>query len=189
MSGIRQTIVGLTVALLICGFTLSPARADSSSDCRDRGHAYGMARHGMAGHGGGSGHLLHRLLTHQQELGLTQEQITKIRSVALQQDRERIRAQADVQVADRELRSLMWDEKTALTDLEAKVKERVALEAKVEVMDIKARRAVLELLTPEQRDKLKAMRMERTESQRHRADSSDGVGAPESLPAPGLQAS
>jgi Spy/CpxP family protein refolding chaperone len=143
----------------------------------------------MPGHGGGSGHLLHALLRHQQELGLTEEQVTKMKALALEQDRQQIHARADLEVADRELRSLRWDDKAAMNDIETKLKERAALEVNVQLMSIKARRALLDLLTPEQRDKLKVMRQQMPG--RHHERRAEPMPAPEVQPIPsgGLQAS
>ena len=87
-------------------------------------HAFDMARHDMSGHGGMTSHLLRNLLKHQQDLGLTDDQVTKLKALALDQDRARIRAHADVQVAERELRALVADEKTELSVVEAKIKAR-----------------------------------------------------------------
>jgi Spy/CpxP family protein refolding chaperone len=56
------------------------------------------------------------------------------------------------------VRSLVLDEKADLSVIEAKVKERGALEAKLRFMGIKAKRDLFAVLTPEQRDKLKAIR-------------------------------
>lgn len=51
----------------------------------------------------------------EQDLGLTDDQVTKLKVLALNQDRARILAHADVQVAERELRALVADEKTELS--------------------------------------------------------------------------
>jgi Spy/CpxP family protein refolding chaperone len=122
----------------------------------------------MPGHGGASHHLLHHLLRHQKDIGLTEDQIAKLKALALDQDRARIRAHADVQVAERELRALVADEKTDLSVIESKIKERESLEANLQFMGIKAKRALLAVLTPAQRDKLKAVREQMRESHRAR---------------------
>lgn len=87
-------------------------------------HAFDMARHDMSGHGGRTSHVLRNLLKHQQDLGLTDDQVAKLKALALDQDRARIRAHADVQVAEREVRALVADEKTELSVVEAKIKAR-----------------------------------------------------------------
>jgi len=102
-------------------------------------------------------HLLRHLLKNKQELGLADEQVTKLQALALDADRARIRAEADVMVSERELRSLMWDEKAQLNAIEAKVKEKSTLDATVRIIGIKARRELMGVLTPEQQAKEKAL--------------------------------
>lgn len=158
MTGGDRLFVGIAVGAVLFGLTSGLAWADGGSGCRGgSGHEFGMSRHGMGGHEG-SPRMLHRLLRHQQDIGLTDEQVAKLKALALDQDRAQIRAHADVLVAERELRAIIHDEKTGLPAIEAKVKEGEALEANLRFMGIKAKRALLAVLTPEQRDKLKAIR-------------------------------
>lgn len=116
-----------------------------------------MSRHGGHGHSSAAGHLLRHLLKNKQEIGLTDEQIAKLRAMALDADRARIRAEADKMVSDRELRSLLWDEKAELPAIEAKVKETESLEATVRIIGIRVKRELVGVLTPEQKTKLKAL--------------------------------
>lgn len=121
------------------------------------GHGHGPALHGMSGHGSSAHRAAHWLLRHQQELGLTDEQVSKVKALSLDQDRARIRARADVKVAERELQALVSDEKTELTMIEAKVKERAMLDANLDMIGIKAKRELSAILSPEQREKQKAI--------------------------------
>ncbi|HET9575236.1 MAG TPA: Spy/CpxP family protein refolding chaperone [Nitrospira sp.] len=130
--------------------------ADGGTSCSGtRGHM--MSRHGEHGHSSATGHLLRHLLKNKQEIGLTDEQIAKLRAMALDADRERICAEADKMVSERELRSLLWDEKAELPAIEAKVKETESLEATVRIIGIRAKRELVGVLTPEQKTKLKAL--------------------------------
>jgi protein CpxP len=173
MNGGDRLCFGLAVGAVLFGLTSGLAWADGGSGCRsDGGHGFGMSRPGMGGHEG-SPRMLHRLLRHQQDIGLTDEQVAKLKALALDQDRAQIRAHANVLVAERELRALIPDEKTGLSAIEAKLKEGEALEANLRFMRIKAKRALLAVLTPEQRDKLKAIREQMRESHRARMLSQD----------------
>ena len=164
--GIKRIMVGVATAVLIGGLS-SVAWADGGSGYwrsgahgigkATYGHGYGFTQHGMAGHGMGAHRTIHLLLKHQQELGLTEEQVAKIKALSLDQDRARIRATADVKVAERELRALVSDEKTELGAIEAKVKERAMLDANLDMIGIKARRELAAVLSPEQREKQKAI--------------------------------
>jgi Spy/CpxP family protein refolding chaperone len=111
--------------------------------------------------------MLRHLLRHKHDLALSDEQIGKLRAMALEYDRTGIRGEAEVMVAERELRALLWDEKAELNAIEAKVKEREALEASVRIVGIRARRELVNVLTPEQRTKLKALWEQRHQGHRH----------------------
>jgi len=123
-------------------------------------------------------HLLWHLLKNKQELGLTDEQITKLRAVALDADRARIRAEAEVKVSKRELRDMMLDEKVQLPAIEAKVKEKESFDATVRIIGIRAKRELIGVLTPEQKTKLKALweqRREQDRGQMMRAETGDSI--------------
>ena len=170
-------LLGVVAGTMLLGMATPFAWADAGVACRGGGHAFGMARHDMSGQGGMTSHLLRNLLKHQQDLGLTDDQVTKLKVLALDQDRARIRAHADVQVAERELRALVADEKTELSVIEAKVKERESFEAKLSFMGIKAKRDLYAVLTPEQREKQKAMRNQMRQMHRARTFSSQDTDA------------
>lgn len=163
--GIRRTlpIMAGTALFGLLGFTCLLAWADDGHGHRAGGHGYGMEQHGRH-HGERHSHLLHRLLRHQKDIDLTDEQVGKLKTLALDQDRAKIRAHADVMVAERELKALVWDEKADLSAIQAKLKERATFEANLRFMEVKGRRELLAVLTSEQRDKLKAMRERMRES-------------------------
>ena len=165
-AGRKRIVVGIAAAVLLGGLA-SVAWADGGSGYwrggthgvgrAIYGHGYGLGPHGMAGHGSSAHRTVHLLLRHQQELGLTEEQVAKIKALSLDQDRARIRAKADLKVAERELRALVSDDKTDLAAIEAKVKERATLDANLHMIGIKARRELVAVLSPEQREKQKAI--------------------------------
>ena len=165
-AGRKRIVVGIAAAVLLGGLA-SVAWADGGSGYwrggthgvgrAIYGHGYGLGPHGMAGHGSSAHRTVHLLLRHQQELGLTEEQVAKIKALSLDQDRTRIRATADVKVAERELRALVSDEKAELGAIEAKVKERAMLDANLDMIGIKAKRELVAVLSPEQREKQKAI--------------------------------
>ncbi len=129
--------------------------------------SYGNVRHTSGGHramgsyGMGmmhssTGHLIRHLLKHETEIGLTADQVAKLKNIQLNLDRARIRAEADIQIAERELRALTDDEQSDFGAIEAKLKESEDLQVSLRMTSIKTRREVLALLTPEQRAKEKA---------------------------------
>lgn len=170
-----KRFLGVVMGLALASVTASLAWADGGPGCRAGGHTVGMARQGMHGHGGAASHLLGYLLRNQKEIGLTDEQVTKLKTLALDRDREKIRAGADVQVAERELRALIHDEKADLSAIETKVKERAAFEATLRFIGIKAKRDLFAVLTPEQREKQKAIFDRMRQSHRARMYSNQGA--------------
>jgi protein CpxP len=115
-----------------------------------------MAGHGMGMMHSSSGHLIRHLLKHQKDIGLTEDQVTRLKDIQLNLDRARIKAEADIQIAERELKALIDDEKSDLGAIEAKLKQSEDLQVGLRMTSIKTRREVLGLLTTEQRGKEKA---------------------------------
>ena len=125
------------------------------------GHA-GGGHSAMGGHGMGgmmhssAGHLIRHLLKHEKDIGLTADQVAKLKDIQLNLDKTRIKAEADIQVAERELKALTDDEKSDLAAIEAKLKQSEDMQVGLRLTSIKTKREVLALLTPEQRAKEKA---------------------------------
>lgn len=144
---------------------------------------YGGGQHGgMRGHGMGmmhssTGHLIRHLLKHEKEIGLTDEQVTKLKSMQLDLDKLRIKSEADIQIAERELKALVDDEKSDLGAIEGKLKQSEDFQISLRLASIKARRDVLALLTPEQRGKEKAEHDKMMQQHKERAAGS-GTGSP-----------
>src|SRR5215467_7896328 len=158
---------GVSALVMAFAFTLATGTADMSThkpDYDDAGgkDGYGGGGHGMMGrHGMGMmhsspGHLIRHLLKHEKEIGLTSDQVTKLKQVQLDLDKTRIKAEADIQVAERELKALTDDEKSDLKAVESKLKQSEDMQIALRMTSIKTRREVLGLLTPEQRAKEKA---------------------------------
>ena len=110
----------------------------------------------MMGHRAHPANHLRHLLQHHKEIGLTEEQVKKLKAIELDFDRARITSEAEIHVAERELLALVEDEKTSLSAIEAKVKQSGMLEVGLRVLAFKARHDAIGVLTPEQREKGKA---------------------------------
>ncbi|OQW37635.1 MAG: hypothetical protein A4E19_13250 [Nitrospira sp. SG-bin1] len=131
----------------------------------DPSYGYGGGIHGAAGGGhgfgkgmmhSGTGHLIRHLLKHEKDIGLTADQVTKLKDVQLNLDKARINAEADIQIAERELKALTDNEQSDLAAIEAKLKQSEDLQVGLRMTSIKTRREVMGLLTPEQRAKEKS---------------------------------
>jgi Spy/CpxP family protein refolding chaperone len=145
------------------------------------GEGHGGGGHSsMGGYGAGmrhssTGHLIRHLLEHEQDIGLTAEQVTKLKGIQLNLDKTRIKSEADIQIAEREVKALTEEEKSDLGAIEAKLKQSGDLQAGLRMVAIKAKRDVLALLTPEQRAKEKT---EHEKVMQQHKDAGKGYGNP-----------
>lgn len=146
----RQWIVGLGGAVCLVAATFLSGFADE-------GH--GKMRHG--GHDEDkqddhSGHYLKHLLKHAKEIGLTPEQIAKLKAMQLDFKRTEVRLEADTKIAKLELHALMDDEQADLNTIQAKVEQLKKAEGASLFEAIKSKRSAMALLTPDQREKDRA---------------------------------
>ncbi len=176
----RQSwLMGILAAALILGGGFPAAWADKEGGEQDKaasgahgkasgkGHGSGYAKghgsmhgghgYGRMGHHGSAGHFLRGLLKYGQGFGLTDEQTSKLKAIQLDLDRIRIKAEADIMIAEREAQALQEDEKSGLAAIEAKIKQAESMEVTLRMAAIKAKRDAQAVLTPEQREKVKAM--------------------------------
>ena len=175
-TAVATTAVALAATI---AFGVTPAWADRSAGSPH--HAYeGCSEHAHRSghHHWTTGHYLRHLLRHRMEVQLSDEQVAKLRAIHLDLDRTRIKAEAAVLVAERELAALLEDHDASLSAIDAKIKQSEALEAGLRMAAIKARRDAEGVLTSEQRGKAMALHeemMERMERERH-AGASEGEG-------------
>lgn len=113
--------------------------------------------HDQAEEGEHEGHYLKHLLKHAKEIGLTQEQVSKLKSVQLDFKRTEARIEADTKVAKLELQALVDDEQSDLNTIQAKVDQLKKSEAACLFAAIKSKRTATALLTPDQREKDRAV--------------------------------
>jgi periplasmic protein CpxP/Spy len=145
------------------------------------GYGHGGGGHSsMGGYGAGmkhssTGHLIRHLLQREQEIGLSAEQVAKLKELQLNLDKIRIKTEADIQVAEREVKALTENEKSDLGAVEAKLKQSHDLQVGLRMISIKAKRDVLALLTPEQRAKEKT---EHEKIMQQHKDAGKGYGNP-----------
>ncbi len=132
----------------------------SKGGMHGRGKGYGMGRHH-----GGAGHLIRGLLRGAKEMALTEDQISKLKTIQLDLDRTRIKTEADIKIAEREVAALNDDDKGDLAAIQAKLKESAAMQVSLRMTAIKTRRAAMAVLTPEQSKRVK-MFHERMKQQR-----------------------
>jgi Spy/CpxP family protein refolding chaperone len=151
-----------------------PAAAQAPIDAPRPGPGMGEHRQGpMHDHGGWHRHKMHRFslaglaLRHRQELALTPAQVDSLRKLGTDAQREAIKGQADRRLAELDLRTMMMPDAADpnkprdLAKIETKVREIEKLRADGRVARIRTMEQSRQVLTPEQRDKLRALLTQR----------------------------
>lgn len=166
----RKWIVGFSGVALIVMTTVFPVFADE-------GH--GHMRHG--GHNeeqnDHSGHYLKHLLKHAKEIGLTPEQINKLKALQLDFKRTEARLEADTKIARLELHALLEDEQADLNAIHAKVDQLKKAEGACLFAAIRSQRDATAMLTPDQREKDRAHRERmKSEGETQHGGSMGGTG-------------
>jgi Spy/CpxP family protein refolding chaperone len=125
------------------------------------GQTTGLMR-GAGAHGGHDfvNQSIHRLLKHQKDLALSDEQSTKIRAIATDYTKLRIRTKADLKLTEVDIRTLMRTQ-ADLSAVEAALKKSESTRTALRLEGVKALRAAAGVLTPEQREKWQNRRMMR----------------------------
>jgi len=150
-------LIGGSVALLSAN--VQTVRADGDHEGMMGGHMCKMHEgHDQSKQDEHSGHDLKHLLKHGKELGLTPEQVSKLKAMQLDLSRAQVRAEADIKVATLELHALVEDEQAASAAIQAKVDQLKKAEGGLLFTTIKSKRDAMAILTPEQREKDQAMR-------------------------------
>lgn len=168
----RTTVTTAALALAATiGFGVTTAWADDGYGSRHHAReGCGARAHWQGRHDWTTGHYLRHLLKHRMQVQLSDDQVATLRAIHLDLDRTRIKAEAAILVAERELASLLDDHKADLSAIDGKIKQSEALEAGLRLAAIKARREAEAVLTPEQHSKAMALHeemMERMAGHRH----------------------
>ena len=138
-SWLMALFIGSAVTVLFS----SPVWADS----REHGHG---KRHDA------STFIRHALMA-KEELGISDQQETRLRAIKIAFKKERITRQAEVDLAKVDLHALLHNEQSTLAQIESAVKKVYGLKADLRVASIKARREAKAVLTPEQQKKMRGM--------------------------------
>jgi Spy/CpxP family protein refolding chaperone len=138
----------------------------------------------MHGHGGWHRHKMHRFslaglaLRHRQELALTPAQVESLRKLGIDAKRDAIKRQADRRLAELDLRTMMMPDPADankprdLSKIETKVREIEKLRADGRVARIRTMEQSRQVLTPEQREKLRTLLTQRWQ---HRGPQGPGM--------------
>src|SRR5690349_19584149 len=176
---------GLAGLAMVLGMTL-PAAAQTPdtvqlTQAQPDAPRPGMGEHRggpMRGHGGWHRHKMHRFslaglaLRHRQELALSPAQVDSLRKLGTDAQRDAIKRQADRRLAELDLRTMMMPDPADankprdLAKIETKVWESEKLRADVRVARIRTMEQSRQVLTPEQREKLRTLLTQRWQHRR-----------------------
>ena len=149
----EKRLAVLSGVMLASALAFTPAFADT-----------GYGAHGGSGtHGSYTSHYVQHFIRHQKEIGLNDEQVSKLKALSLEWDKTRIKGLADIEIAEREADAMMHDEKADLAAIESKLKDVAMKEVNLRVTALKMRRDARSVLTPEQREKDKAEHQKKME--------------------------
>lgn len=112
--------------------------------------AYAMSKKGMPGRGMHSEHMMFEKM---QALGLDDKQKETVKALHLKTKKEMIKKQADIEIAQVELKELLGKDPVDLQAAEAKVKQLEALKTDMKMTHIRTREEIKKVLTPEQKKK------------------------------------
>jgi Spy/CpxP family protein refolding chaperone len=101
---------------------------------------------------------LYRIVHHAQDLGLSEEQITKFRSLITDYQKAKLQGQANVKLAEVDVQSLMRDDKADMAAIENAIRKSEAAQSTVRIEGAKAIRGARGILTPEQLQKWRVNR-------------------------------
>lgn len=99
-----------------------------------------------------------RILSLKNELGLTDQQVEKIKSVQLEFEKEWIRKNVDKKICQVELKSILRDSEVNFVKAKSEVREIAKLNENIMILRIELKENMYKILTKEQNEKLKLIK-------------------------------
>jgi Spy/CpxP family protein refolding chaperone len=159
MNASRYAAILVWGSVVLLSANVQTVRADAEHGEMMGGHMCKMHEgHDQSKQDEHSCHDLKHLLKQEKEIGLTSEQISKLKAMQLDLSRAQVRAEADIKVATLELHALVEDEQADSAAIQAKVDQLKKAEGSLLFATIKSKRDAMAVLTPEQREKENALR-------------------------------
>ena len=154
MNASRYAAILVWGSVALLSANVQTVRADAEHGGMMSGHMSKMHEgHDQSKEDEHGSHDLKHLLKQGKELGLTPEQIGKLKIMQLDLSRAQARAEADIKVATLELHALVEDEHSDSSAIQAKVDQLKKAEGGILFTAIKSSRDAMAILTPEQREK------------------------------------
>ena len=153
----RRSVV---ILAMLAAFLLAapPSWADKDDEGYDDDHPMGMMMApDQTGHGQSGMMTMMSAENLKQRLGLTDDQVAKIKGLRRQYLQETIMQTAKIRIAELELSDLLDDKKLDPPKIEKKVKEMESLRGELTLSRVRSLLKASDFLTPEQFDKFRAM--------------------------------
>jgi hypothetical protein len=110
--------------------------------------------------------LISIMLSHREELGLSSGQVETLEGLRAKFQKEAIRAEADLRVAEMDLSQLLSKERADMTAVEAKIREIEKRRADLRVARVRALESGRAVLSADQREKLRTLLAEQQPAMR-----------------------
>ena len=152
----RQWIVVLAGAVCLVAASFLSSLADEGHGNMMHMHGHMQGSHDQGEQDEHGAYYLQHLLKHGKEIGLSPEQISKLKAMQLDLNRTQARTEADIKIAKLELQAILEDEKAEFSMIQAKVDQLKKAEGTLLLAAIKDKRDAMAMLTPDQRAKDRA---------------------------------
>lgn len=152
----RQWIVVLAGAVCLVAASFLSSLADEGHGNMMHMHGHMQGSHDQGEQDEHGAYYLQHLLKHGKEIGLSLEQISKLKAMQLDLNRTQARTEADIKIAKLELQAILEDEKAEFSMIQAKVDQLKKAEGALLLAAIKGKRDARAMLTPDQRAKDRA---------------------------------
>jgi Spy/CpxP family protein refolding chaperone len=110
------------------------------------------------------GYALHGLIRSRKDLGLSAEQRTKIKAIALAHKKNRIQTEADIKLAELDFRTGLFSDNVELSTIETALQKSETARTALRLEGVKSLREASAVLTPDQREKWRQTMTARHES-------------------------
>jgi Spy/CpxP family protein refolding chaperone len=142
---------------------------DMPMEHKGPGHMETCSMCNMGGHGEGMGDMMGTCLDHADKLGLSEDQMSKIKPIHRELQKKMIRFDADIKIAQIEMKEIMGIKDFDLEKATAQVKKIEDLKTAQHIEMLKSMKEVRSILTDEQFKKMqKMMHMKMEEAKPHK---------------------
>ena len=144
-------MIGLGV--FVCFMLAGTAFAEGGCQCKDQHHKRGMKDKFL--------HMVRFAYLYQDEIGVSDEQMDKIKAMKLQFKKDHIQREADIGLVAADIKAGLWEDVIDTKALNELVDKKYDLKKEKAKSLIKALADLKQLLTAEQKDKLKNLMREK----------------------------